>query len=67
VLFATPISTVAISVPSLTVLTLLALSPLIVVSSLFVVGINSRRKGGYPYSSFPSIMNYNIASCTPRF
>jgi hypothetical protein len=29
-----------------------------------VAGINSCRKGGYPYSSFPSIMNYNIASCT---
>jgi hypothetical protein len=60
-------STVAISVPSFTVLTLFALSPLIVVSSLFVVGINSCRKGGYPYSSFPSIMNYNIASCNVVF
>jgi hypothetical protein len=57
-------STVAISVPSFTILTLFALSPLIVVSSLFVVGINSFREGGYPYSSFLSIMNYNIASCT---
>jgi hypothetical protein len=55
-------STVAISVPSFTLFTLLDLSPFIAVSSLFVVGINSRRKGGYPYSSFPSIMNYNIAS-----
>lgn len=36
-------------------------------SSLFVVGINSRRNGGYPYSSLPSIMNYNIASCTLVF
>jgi len=26
------------------------------------VGINSCRKRGYPYFSFPSIMNYNIAS-----
>jgi hypothetical protein len=55
-------STVAISVPSFTILTLFALSPLIAVSSFFVIGINSRRKGGYPYSSFPSIINYNIAS-----
>jgi len=47
---------------SLTILNLFALSTFIVVSSFFVIGINSRRKGGYPYSSFPSIMNYNIAS-----
>ena len=62
VLFVTPMSTVAISVPSFTVFTPFALNPLMVVSSLFVVGINSCRKGGYPYFSFPSIINYNIAS-----
>jgi hypothetical protein len=27
------------------------------VANLFLVGINSRRKGGYPYSSFRSILN----------
>src|SRR5512139_179651 len=67
VLLATPMSTVAISVPSFTIFTLCALSPFIVVSSLFVVGINSCRKGGYPYPLFPSIMNYNIASCNLLF
>src|SRR5512136_524190 len=62
VLLATPMSTVAISVPSFTMFTLFALSPFIVVSSLFVIGINSSKKGGYLYSSFRSIINYNIAS-----
>jgi len=66
VLLATPMSTVAISVPSFTIFTLFALNPFIVVSSLFLIGINSRQKGGYPYSSFPSIINYNIASCTSQ-
>jgi hypothetical protein len=32
-----------------------------------VIGINSFRKGGYPYSSLPSIMDYNIASCNFLF
>jgi len=41
VLFVMPMSTVAISVPSFTILTLLALNPFIVVSSLPVTGINS--------------------------
>jgi len=35
-----------------------------VISSLFLAEINSSRYGGYPYFLFPSIMNYNIASCT---
>jgi len=43
-----PMSTVAISVPSFTLLTLFALNPLIVVSSFFVIGINSCTKGGFP-------------------
>jgi hypothetical protein len=67
VLVVRPISTVAMSVSSFSVFTLIALSPFIAISFLCVAGISSCRKGGYPYSLFCSILNYNIASCTVVF